>query len=160
MEFRRLTQDDADAVVQFVLMAAFPPGREPPADAMQMPHVRRWLDDWGDELGVGWEEDGELVGAAWARKVEPVVVRDAATGQQLPEVVVSLTDRRRGEGWGRYLMEGVKLFADIQGAPGLCLTVSEHNPAAVRLYEKTGFVTRDRTETGLLVMVWTPRSRR
>jgi hypothetical protein len=43
---------------------------------------------WRDELGAAWEEDGVLWGMAWARCVEPVLVRDEATGEALPEVII------------------------------------------------------------------------
>lgn len=58
MPLRALTPDNAKGLVPFVAMAAFSPGDEKPAGALEMPHVRRWLHDWGDELGVVWEDVG------------------------------------------------------------------------------------------------------
>ncbi len=137
-------------------MASFPPDREPPADALEMPHARRWLDGWGDELGVGWEEGGELRGAVWARPVEPVLVCDESTGRALPEVIVGVVEEARGAGVGRKLMEGLLVRARAAGCSGLSLSVSERNPVAIRLYESVGFTHHGRTPTGLLVMVWRP----
>jgi GNAT superfamily N-acetyltransferase len=153
-----LTQRDASAAGRFVLMASFPPGRELPADALELAHVRRWLDGWGDELGVGWEEDGELIGAAWARRVEPVIARDDATGEPLPEAIVSVVEARRGAGLGRRLMQGLLVRALEDQCSGLSLTVSEHNPVAVNLYDSVGFVVAGRAPSGLLVMTWRPRA--
>jgi GNAT superfamily N-acetyltransferase len=133
-------------------MAAFPPGKVPPG-GLAMAHVRRWLDGWGDELGVVWEDDGRMVGAAWARVVDPVLARDDA-GHALPEAIVSVVEDRRGAGIGRRLMEGLMHSARVAGHAGLVVTVSERNPVAVRLYEQLGFRHVGRTPTGLLTMVW------
>jgi GNAT superfamily N-acetyltransferase len=160
MPLRLLTTDDAEALVPFVAMAAFPPGRDLPAEALEMPPVRRWLDGWGDELGVVWEDDGHVVAAAWARVVDPVLARDN-TGQALPEVIISVDEESRGKGLGRRLMEALMRRAYAEGHAGLALTVSERNPVAVRLYEHLGFEHVRRTSTGLLTMVWSaPGSQR
>ena len=149
MPLRRLTEGDAALLEPFVVMAAFPPGPELPPGALASPHARRWLDDWGgDELGVAWEEDGVVVGAAWARRVEPAVA-----GAPLPEAIVAVAESARGAGVGRRLMEGLLDLARERAVAGLAMTVSDRNPAARRLYERTGFETVGRTPSGLLVMV-------
>jgi GNAT superfamily N-acetyltransferase len=150
MALRAITPEDGEALVPFVTMAAFPPGEVSPA-AFEMPHVRRWLDGWGDELGVVWEDGGRMVGAAWARVVDPVLARDDA-GHALPEAIVSVVEDRRGAGIGRRLMEGLMHRARVAGHAGLVVTVSERNPVAVRLYERLGFRHVGRTPTGLLTM--------
>ncbi len=156
---RPLRHDDAAALRRFVLMAAFPSGRDLPPDPLEMPHARRWLCAWDDELemGVGWEEGGELLGAAWARRVEPVLVRDV-TGEPLPEIIIGVVDRARGAGIGKQLMQTLQSRAQSARCPGLSLSVSERNHVAVRLYEEVGFVQRGRTPTGLLTMVWARRA--
>jgi hypothetical protein len=52
MPLRPLGADDAEGLVPFVAMAAFPSGRGAAVRSVGAPHVRRWLDGWGDELGV------------------------------------------------------------------------------------------------------------
>lgn len=117
-----------------------------------MTHLRRWLDDWSPlELGVCWEEHDQLVGAAWARRVEPVLVR-AALGQAVPEVLIAVDPDRRGQGIGRTLMEALIICTEEAGEPGLCLSVSDQNTAAVRLYEGAGFVAIG-SRTGLVTLV-------
>lgn len=118
MRFRSLGRGDRTAAVRFVLMAPFPPGYKPPANALELPHVRRWLDGWGDEIGVGREENGELLGAVWARHVEPVLVRDEVTGEPLPEVIVGVDESERGAGIGRRLMAELLARAEAEGCPG------------------------------------------
>jgi GNAT superfamily N-acetyltransferase len=142
---RDLTAADGGALEQFVLMAAFVPERPPPRAAHEMPHVRRWLDGWPSDgdVGVGWDEDGVLVGAAWARVVEPVRLRDD-DGRPLPELIVAVERGARGREIGRALLEGLADRARRRAWPGLTLTVSDRNPAA-RLYRQLGYEQSGRT---------------
>lgn len=93
MPMRPVTPDDAEALAPFVAMAAFPPGRQA---ALELPHARRWLDGWGDELGFVWEADGRVVGAAWARVVGPALASDG--GRAVPEAIVAVSEEARGRG--------------------------------------------------------------
>ncbi len=118
-----------------------------------MTHVRRWLDGWSAaEPGVCWEEDDRVLGAAWARRVEPVLVR-SPTGEPIAEVVIAVDRDRRGQGIGRALMEGLVVSAEEAGEPALCLSVSDKNASAVRLYERVGFVPIGHRRTHLITMV-------
>ena len=60
---------------------------------------------------------------------------------------------RRGQGIGRALMEALIICTEEAGEPGLCLTVSDRNAAAVRLYERVGFVAVPSTRAGHITMV-------
>ena len=118
-----------------------------------MTHVRRWLDGWSAlEPGVCWDEYDRIWGAAWARRVEPVLVR-SPVGEPIPEVVIAVDPVRRGQGIGRALMEGLIMSAEEAGEPGLCLSVSDKNAVAVRLYERLGFVAVGDRRAHLITMV-------
>ncbi len=118
-----------------------------------MAHVRRWLDGWSPlELGICWEEHNQVLGAAWARTVEPILVR-SALGQPVPEVLIAVDPDRRGQGIGLTLMEALIACTEEAGEPGLCLSVSNQNVGAVRLYERVGFVAIGAGKTGLVTMV-------
>lgn len=137
---RALTEADHRELERFALMASFNPNAPLSEEASEMTHVRRWLDGWSPlELGVCWEEYGQVLGAAWARRVEPVLVRSVA-GQPIPEVVIAVDPQRRRRGIGRALMEGLVACAEEAGEPALCLSVSDRNADALRLYERVGFV--------------------
>ena len=158
MGLRALTPGDRAAVARFAVMASLPPDHEPgvEAEAEALPAVVRWLDDWGDELGVGWEDDGTLVGAAWARHGEPVLAHDATTGEPLAEVIIAVAPEARDAGVGTTLMQALMARAAAAGGVGLSLTVGDTNSAAMHVYAGAGFVTRGRTSTGQLLMVWQP----
>jgi GNAT superfamily N-acetyltransferase len=150
---RALTARDERQVERFALMASFAPDRPLPEGAEEMAHVRRWLDDWRPlELGVCWEEHDGVVGAAWARRVEPILVR-SASGQPVPQILMAVDPDRRGRGIGRALMEALIILAEEAGESSLCLSVSDENPGAVRLYERVGFVPVGDRRTGLFSMV-------
>ncbi|MCA1698875.1 MAG: GNAT family N-acetyltransferase [Actinobacteria bacterium] len=118
-----------------------------------MAHVRRWLDGWGPlELGVCFEDHDQVRGAAWARRVEPVLVR-SALGQPVPEVLIAVDPDRRGQGVGRTLMEALIICTEEAGEPGLCLSVSDQNADAVRLYERVGFVAISDSPAPLMTML-------
>jgi GNAT superfamily N-acetyltransferase len=149
---RDLTAADRDALEGLALMAAFAPNRPVPPAAGEMAHVRRWLDGWPSarQLGVGWDEGGRLIGAAWARVVEPVRLRTEA-GDPLPEVILAVERDARRRGIGRALLEALDDRARDAGWPGLALTVSERNPVAA-LYRRLGYEPAGRSEDGLLLM--------
>ncbi len=50
-------------------------------------------------------------------------------------------------------MEALIICAEEAGEPGLCLTVSEENPSAVRLYERVGFIALGESRAGLVKML-------
>lgn len=51
-------------------------------------------------------------------------------------------ERRRGLGTGRQLLEHVAMFAAMAGLPLLRLETGIHQPEAIALYERFGFVRR------------------
>jgi ribosomal protein S18 acetylase RimI-like enzyme len=93
-----------------------------------------------------------VLGAAWARVVDPVLVRDE-TGRAVPEVIIAVAEECRGTGLGRRLMEALMRHA-AERHTGLALTVSERNRVALELYERLGFQRVDRAPSGLLAMAW------
>lgn len=141
---RDLDGADAPALERFAVLASFPPWALPAGAAAEDPRVRRWVDGWPgpDDLGVGWPAAGALLGAAWARRVEPVLLHDARGGA-LAEVVVAVDDRARGRGVGTALVAALADRAARRGWSGLALTVSARNPAAISVYRRCGFVAVD-----------------
>lgn len=151
---RDLEGADRRALERFAVLASFPPWGVPGDDAAAQPRVRRWLDGWpgAADVGVGWAADGVLLGAAWARPVEPVLAHDA-TGVGLPEAIVAVEEPARGRGVGTALVVALVERAQARGWPGLALTVSPRNPAAIAVYRRCGFAEAAAPrDDGLLVL--------
>jgi GNAT superfamily N-acetyltransferase len=157
MGLRDLTESDGEALLRFAVMSSFPPGWRVSAEDRHSDHLRRWLDDWDDELGVGWQEDGRLIGAAWARRVSPVLVRDAETGQPLPELILGVERNMRRRSVGRRLLTAVQARAARDGT-ALAAKVRLGNRAAVGLATAAGFVPCGSLPEGRRVLVWRPES--
>ena len=159
MGLRSLTAADQDLLATFVRLAVFAPDRPLPPAPLAEPEATRWLEPWSaDDVGVVLDADGEPAGLAIARKVEPVLLTDA-TGGALPEVLIAVRERLRGNGHGGTLLAALAHAASEAGHPGLALTVSPRNPAR-RLYIRQGFSLVSHTDAGLAVLVSRVRPKR
>jgi GNAT superfamily N-acetyltransferase len=86
----------------------------------------------------------------------PTLLHEPASGELLPEVMVSVVEELRGRGIGTRLIGGLLDLATDVICPGLSLTVSKRNVAALSLYERAGFARHGQGLHGLLAMVWRP----
>ena len=138
MELRPVSAADLTFLAEMTLLAAFPPGPLPKG-ASAMPHVTRWLEDWGrpGDAGVGAWQDGERIGAAWCRVLADVLARDAE-GRPLPELAIAVAPGHQARGVGARLLDGLARAASDVGHTAVSLTVNARNPA-LRLYERAGF---------------------
>ena len=123
-----------------MLLAGFPPDRQIPAEAAQMPHVRRFLDSWGRAGDVGVvavDEQRRRLGAAWARVLDEPLLRDDQ-GAPVAELSIAVEEDARGVGVGGALLDALAEAASAAGHRELSLNVSPRNPAN-RLYLRCGF---------------------
>src|SRR5262249_13952092 len=120
----------------FLAMAAY----EPDAEAAQAaPPVAKYLVGWqrpGD-FGFIAEQNGAIIGAAWARRFSAAELRVPYGDEEAPQVSIGLRPHARGQGVGEQLMRALIGEAARRGL-GLCLSVRTDNPAR-RLYERLGF---------------------
>src|SRR6266480_6432759 len=120
----------------FLAMAAY----EPDADAAKaVPFVAKYLVGWqrpGD-FGFIAEQNGEILGAAWARRFSTEELRSHYGDEETPKVSIGVKPEARGQGVGEKLMRALIGEAARRGL-GLCLSVRTENPAR-RLYERLGF---------------------
>jgi GNAT superfamily N-acetyltransferase len=140
MVLRLLTSSDAAFMERMMLLAGFPPDRELPADALEMPHIRRFLDGWGRPGDVGvlaLDDTQRPLGAAWARILDEPLLRDNR-GAPVAELTVAVEERARGRGVASALLGALAEAAVAVGHRELSLTVSPGNPAH-RLYLRCGF---------------------
>src|SRR5215470_10610215 len=117
-------------------MAAYEPHAEA---AKAVPLVAKYLVSWqrpGD-FGFIAEQNGEILGAAWARRFSTEELRSPYGDEETPKVSIGVNPEARGQGVGEKLMRALISEAARRGL-GLCLTVRSENPAR-RLYERLGF---------------------
>ncbi len=135
-----------------MVAAAFPPWHRPSGEELEGARVARWLSGWDEEVGFGVEATGGLLGAAWARIVEPrLFVND---GAPLWELIIAIDEPFRGHGLGQQLVRDLQQLVASLSLPGLVLTVSDQNSVALRLYRARGFTEQGRTASGQLIMTW------
>ena len=133
---RPAVQDDIEALWDFLAMAAYEPDAEA---ARAVPGVAKYLVGWqrpGD-FGFIAEQNGEIIGAAWARRLSADELRVPFGDEETPKVSIGVKPNARGQGGGEKLMDALIGDAARRGL-GLCLSVRSENPAR-RLYERLGF---------------------
>ena len=133
---RPAIQDDLEVLWDFLAMAAYEPDAEA---AKAIPSVAKYLVGWqrpGD-FGFIAEQNGEIIGAAWARRISAEELRFPFGDEETPKVSIGVKPNARGLGVGEKLMHALIAEATRRGV-GLCLSVRSENPAR-RLYERLGF---------------------
>jgi ribosomal protein S18 acetylase RimI-like enzyme len=133
---RPAVQDDLEVLWDFLAMAAYEPHAEA---AKAVPLVAKYLVGWqrpGD-FGFIAEQNGEILGAAWARTFSTEELRSHYGDEETPKVSIGVKPEARGQGVGEKLMRALIGEAARRGL-GLCLSVRTENPAR-RLYERLGF---------------------
>jgi ribosomal protein S18 acetylase RimI-like enzyme len=80
-----------------------------------------------------------VAGAAWYRLFTTDDHRAGFVAEDIPELVLAVTERARGHGLGRRLAEGLVELALATGVRGLSLHVSDENIRAANLYRSLGF---------------------
>ena len=99
----------------------------------------KYLAGWqrpGD-FGFIAEQNGEIIGAAWARRFAAEELKVPYGDEETPKVSIGVKPNGRGQGVGEKLMRALIGEAARRGL-GLCLSVRSENPAR-RLYERLGF---------------------
>ena len=133
---RAALQDDLEILWDFLAIAAYEPDA---AAARAVPGVAKYLIGWrrpGD-FGFVTEQDGTVIGAAWARQFSADDHKIAFAGDRTPWISIGVRPAARGQGIGEKLLHALIAECGLRGL-GLCLSVRSENPAR-RLYERLGF---------------------
>ena len=108
------------------------------------PAISLYLDGWGrpgDAAVVAIDPgDGRKIGAAWYRLMPPEHPGYGFVDASTPEIAIGVVEDRRGRGVGGVLLSAVMDVARADGFGAVSLSVRRDNTAAVRLYERNGFV--------------------
>lgn len=117
--------------------------KPPPEELLAAPGLRRYLAGWGrtdDFAVVARDEDGRKVGAAWYRLFPASERGYGFVNAATPEIGIAVVPERRGTGVGGALLRALMDAARSNGFDAISLSVQKSNTAAMRLYEKSGFV--------------------
>ena len=118
------------------MLASYEPDAEASKAALT---VAKYLVGWqrpGD-FGFISEQNGEIIGAAWARRISAEELRFPFGDEETPKVMIGVKPDARGQGVGENLMRAL-IGEAARRELGLCLSVRSANPAR-RLYERLGF---------------------
>ena len=118
--------------------------KPPPEELLFRPGLRRYLEGWGREndfavvaLNTG---DGSRVGATWHRTFPASDSGYGFVDDATPEIVLAVVPDRRGVGVGGNLLQALMSGARSNGFGAISLGVRKSNPAAIKLYERKGFI--------------------
>jgi len=158
LEVRLLEPCDYPLLKEFLYHAIFlPQGVSPlPRDIIYDPRIFVYIDGFGgkDDLGLVAEQDGQAVGAAWARIIPAYGHIDDAT----PELAMSVLPECRGKGVGTQLLVRALDLLREGGFGRVSLSVQKDNPAQ-RLYRRFGFqVVSESAEDFLMVKEFPPET--
>jgi ribosomal protein S18 acetylase RimI-like enzyme len=108
------------------------------------PAISLYLEGWGrpGDAGVVALDpvDGRRIGAAWYRLMTPERPGYGFVDSSTPEIAIGVVADRRGRGVGGALLPAIMDVARAEGFDAVSLSVRQNNTAAVRLYERNGFV--------------------
>jgi GNAT superfamily N-acetyltransferase len=126
--------DDRPFIVEMARLACVI--EERPLPAPESADVAGLLPSPTDHALLATNDKGRPIGAAWWYFHTPPLL-STTDGRPLPEMVVAVIDRERGQGVGTTLIEALAADAATRFT-ALSLNVHLRNPAA-RLYTRTGF---------------------
>ena len=143
MNIRPATKDD-DAFLKTMMYEAarwnpdWP--REPMAEVLDEPILRRYHEDWGrpGDGGMIAEIDGEPVGAAWYRLFTADAPGYGFVDERTPELSIAVAPLHRRKGIGGTLLRAAMVNAREEGYQTLSLSVAVHNRSRM-LYQRVGF---------------------
>ncbi len=152
--FRPLVAADQDRLWHWLHVALWdpPPAGPRPLEVLDLPGVRIYAEGWGrpSDVGVVLQVDGADAGACWLRRL-PAGVGLGSVDGETPQLGIALEPAFQHQGHGRPLMLEALAAAARAGYRRASLTVHPENPAQ-RLYERCGFVERER-RNGYRLMV-------
>lgn len=153
---RPLTAADEPFLWEMLYQAIHVPEGQapPPRSILQEPRIAHYVAGWGHQPGdLGFaavDAAARPVGATWLRLFTPADPGYGYVDDKTPELSIAMLPGYRGKGLGSRLINTLLEAARGQYA-AVSLSVAPDN-AAMRLYERLGFVTVGEEE-GSLVMV-------
>jgi ribosomal protein S18 acetylase RimI-like enzyme len=141
---REARSGDLDFLVSMLLEAMNWNGEQRATTSSIRSDQKSWhyLDGWKREsdfgvIAVG--EDGDPIGAAWARSFGAADPGYGFVSENIPEITMGVESDHRGRGAGHRLLTELIVMARGRELPGVSLSVEDHNDRARSLYVSHGF---------------------
>ena len=124
----------------------YDPDHPLPRGITRDPGLAVYVDGWGrpGDLCLVADDDGEVVGAAWARLFTGEDRGYGTVDSHTPELCIAVSPAHRGRGVGEELLRRLLTLLAERGHVRASLSVQKANPA-LHLYQRLGFsVLQDR----------------
>ena len=149
---RPIEKSEYAILEEFLYNAIFlsPGTKLPPKEIIFEPNIFIYIKDFGgkDDTCVVAEQNGKIVGAAWAR----IIGAYGHVDNETPELAVSILPEFRGGGVGSNLMEKLFELLRSKGYKETSLSVQKENPA-VRFYLRLGYKIINEKSSGDYIMI-------
>jgi len=141
LKYRLLTANDQNVVWQLLSFAA----HEDSVLAVKsqdccVPYAQDF-GSWKGDLGVlATTSSGQPVGGAWIRLLEEHGMSKVDSDTEVPELALAVFPEYRGQGIGTKILHELLATAKQHDISAITLSCRVDNVAAMRLYERHGFI--------------------
>ena len=146
LKVRQIASNEYHILEDFLYYAIFVPVgvNPPPREIIFEPEIFIYIKEFGgkNDFCVLAEQDGKIIGAAWAR----IIPAYGHIDDETPELAISVLPDCRGQGIGNKMMETLFGLLRENGYKQTSLSVQKNNPA-LRLYKRLGYkITGEETD--------------
>ena len=136
---RSINNDEVPNLDRFLYLAIFVPEGEtpPPYSIIEKPELQVYVESLGkkkDDHIILAEEEGKIVGAAWARIMNDYGHLDDET----PSIIISVEKEYRGKGIGKTMLSSLISILKNTGYKSVSLSVQKEN-YWLKTYKQFGF---------------------
>lgn len=143
LSFRKMDVNDYEFLMDMHYESIHIVEHKPPKlELLNDPNLKKYHEGWGrqgDRALLALMNDVPI-GAGWYRLFDESNRGYGFVDRETPELGIAVLPAYRGQGVGVKLMQELIQQAQKDGFPSLSLSVDPSNQAAVRMYEKLGFV--------------------
>jgi ribosomal-protein-alanine N-acetyltransferase len=142
VEIREIRPEEYGFLREMLYEAVYiPEGKErPPFSIVERPEIAKYIDGFGRAGDAAYvlDDNGTLVGAAWARLYRAEEETFGFIDENTPEFSIAILPAYRNKAFGRSLMTTLFEKLRTDGREQISLNVDKRNPA-LRLYHAFGF---------------------
>lgn len=142
---RRATLQDVPFLWEMLFESLYAPeGQEPfSREVLQEQYLAKYVEGWGRPGDIGYiavNKEGQSIGSITARLFNEANKGYGYIADDIPELGMAIHSEYRGHGLGKSLMTALFNGLKEAGVKQVSLSVDPGNTAAVKLYERYGFV--------------------